>query len=208
MDVSDAGDQPRLEVGYLDVKHGSLLEVWAGCPETKKNAPREPITTAKIKLYHVSRTERGICELECNPEVRKDISWAEGLRKLFDFHRLVECKKLKTAVQVQNAIILSIIKVLLRFPGLMVPVDVRKHKRRMRLAKRHPEFMAHPFDRSDRHDRSPLPENPYKVALDIVNFVSSPADKVHRCHPPDQQTISGIVAVRENVSALGKRKRQ
>ena len=195
--ISDKTDRPRLRVGCVPREHGALREVWAGWPQAR---------TTEAKLYdlpHHNAPAWQNIEDEYDQEVRKKIIWAEPLEKLFGMSQILEGRSFKNAVQVQDAIILSVVKVVLRFTNLMNLVDCRKRRKRL-----NPECSPMPFTNFDRPNNTPVFGHPYQKALDMLNSGSSAADKLHRCHPPDQQTISGIIAARSSVDKLEERKRK
>ncbi|KAH0289466.1 hypothetical protein M436DRAFT_82685 [Aureobasidium namibiae CBS 147.97] len=179
--ISDTTGEPRLFVGHLVREHGATEEVWAGWSGAKKGS-RERITAANTRLYHVPRVQKETCEIEFNPEVRKHIRWDYALDDLFGLGQLHHIRNLQCIVQIQNAILLSVAKVLLRFPGLMQLADCRRRRRGFGFT----ECSRRPFTRFDRAGRRSLPlRHPFQATLDILNFGPSPADGVHDCHPPD-----------------------
>lgn len=196
--ISDKTDRPRLRVGCIPKKYETLREVWAGWPHVKVN---------EVKLYDMSHPEAGAAgrytEHEYDQEVRKKIIWAESLERLFGMSQILEGRSFKNAVQVQDAIILSVVKVVLRFTNLMNLVDCRRRRKL-----RNPDCSPMPFTIFDRPNKTPIRAHPYQKALDKLNSGSSAADTLHRCHPPDQQTISGIIAARSRVEKLEERKRK
>jgi hypothetical protein len=193
--LSDETDEPRMLVGYLNREHG-VEQVWLGWSGAEDRS-QELITAAKTRLYDAPQARKGICPLEFIPEVREYIRWIEPLEMLFEMSKFTKAMNLKTAVKVQNAILLSVAKVVFRFPGLT--------NRRIRTFP-FSEYSKWPFTRFD-CTRAPLRKHPYETALKILNFGQSPADGVHRCHPPDQQLIPGNKATENNTDIVKKRKR-
>jgi hypothetical protein len=96
--------------------------------------------------------------------------------------------------------------VVLRFPGLLRAAPGTQDRLAISDAAGHPEYSQSPFTSSKVAVKTPEPKNPYSEALDILNSGPSPADDVHRCHPPDQQLIPGNKATKNNINTL-KRKR-
>ena len=183
MFVSYETGQARLLVGHLPRETGRDEEVWFGWPEAKTGR-RKPITAAKRKLYHMYQASERVAPIEFNPEVRKYIVWTEPLEKLLGMSRILVDRNLKTATQVQNAICLSVVKVVLRFPSLMEAVHRKEHPYRRSDFRR--------FSIGGRGDMRNLPrpllsKHPYQVALDVLNAVPSPANAMHRCHPPGSE---------------------
>jgi hypothetical protein len=195
--ISDKTGEPRMLVGYLKREHG-VEQVWLGWSGAK-NCSQELITAAKTRLYDAPQAREWICPLEFNPEVRGYIRWIEPLEMLFEMSKFTKAMNLKTAVKVQNAILLSVAKVVFRFPGLT--------NRRIRTSP-FSEYSKWPFTHFDlAYKRAPLRKHPYEAALKILNFGPSPADGVHRCHPPDQQLIPGNKATKNHADIVKKRKR-
>lgn len=195
--VSDRTDRPRLRIGCVRKKYGVLQQVWAGWPR---------VQVTEAKLYNLPNPEIPACravEHEYDQEVRKKIVWVEPLEKLFGISQILEGRSFKNAVQVQDAIILSVVKVVIRFPGLMNLVDCRRRRKGL-----DPDNSAKPFTRFDKPHSRPIRKHPYQKTLDMLNSGPSAADRLHRCHPSDQQTISGVMAARSNVEKLENRKRK
>jgi hypothetical protein len=198
-------EQSRLLVGMLPVEGGVQLEVWAGWPGTIEH-PGGTTTAAQTVLYNAAQAREGASKLEFHPEVREQIIWDKPLEELFEISKISKGKTLKSTVQVQNTILLSVAKVVLRFPGLLRGAPGTQDRLAISGAAGHPEYSQRPFTSSKVAVKTPEPKNPYSEALDILNSGPSPADDVHRGHPPDQQLIPGNKATENNINAL-KRKR-
>jgi hypothetical protein len=204
MCVSEETGHARLFVGTLPVEGGLRLDVWAGWPEQERSSG-ENITAAQTVLYNAPQARDGASKLELNPEVREQIIWDDPFEELFQVSQIFKDKALKSAVQVQNAILLSAAKVVLRFPALMKVAPGTSDRLAKSTAYDHPGYSQRPFTKS--HESSkPLPRNPYKQTLGIFKCESSPSGGVHRCHPPDQQFNRGNKPTKSNINTL-KRKR-
>jgi len=189
LSISNHTKQVRLLVGKIRVRAKTEIKVWAGSHGALQN--QEPTTAASIKLYLASLHSSAITKLEVNPEAREQIVWEEPLEKLFELGRILETKNLRTAAQVQNAIFLSVIKVVLRFPGLR-----ESDKLHAFTVSDHPELSGRPFDNFDDPTKAPLPTTRYQRHLEVINYGFNHANGVHRCHPPDQQAIPGNKATK------------
>jgi hypothetical protein len=204
MCVSEETGYARLFVGILPVEGGVGLDVWAGWPEQERSSG-ENITAAQTVLYNAAQAKDGASKLELNPEVREQIIWDNPFEELFQMSRIFKEKNMKSAVQVQNAILLSAAKVVIRFPGLMKVAPGTRDRLAESTASDDLECFQRPFTKS--HDSSkPVPHNPYLQTLDIFKCGPSPSGGVHRCHPPDQQLNRGNKPTKSNINTL-KRKR-
>ncbi|KAH0025643.1 hypothetical protein KCU78_g4659, partial [Aureobasidium melanogenum] len=179
MCVTMQTNQPRLFVGVLTFHKGST-EVWAGWSETKKDA--NSTTTVKTELYDSPKAEAGeALELDLKPAWRRHIKWDEPLEQLFQMSEVLENgQNLGKAAQVQDAILLSVAKVVTRFPGLMrVPLDSKVSRGCITRTSGFPE---RPFDDCE-------PKSPDSSFLEAHRKLNSGPDatmSAHRCHPPDR----------------------
>lgn len=89
------------------------------------------------------------------------------------------------AAQVQDAILLSVAKVVNRFPGLVREAP-NPFDRRGRISTVSSKFSQRPFD-----DREPeSPDSPFLEAFRKLNSGPDPAKNLHRCHPPDSENFN------------------
>ncbi|KAH0361744.1 hypothetical protein KCU65_g8532, partial [Aureobasidium melanogenum] len=122
MYIADKTEQPSLFVGSLP-HHGGQMEVWAHWTKSEEDSEAEQNNTAvKTVLYNTPniKNSEDRKELVCGiqPDWRKFIQWDEPLEQLFQLSKLTN-RSLRSTVQVQNAILLSVAKVVIRYPGLM-----------------------------------------------------------------------------------------
>jgi hypothetical protein len=189
MFMTASAQQPRLLVGHVDTG-GVRLEVWAGWPEMRQS-PRASTSAADTVLYNGPRAQGFEYTLKFGPDVRHFIEWVEPLEELYQMSKILEDKPRRSAIQVQNAILLGVARGLLRFPGLMKVAPDMYDELAGSAASDHPEFSERPFDSFDDPTKSPLPQNPYQDALDSIKSGHSPTGGVHICHPPNQQVVCG-----------------
>ncbi|KAH0371548.1 hypothetical protein KCU65_g1728, partial [Aureobasidium melanogenum] len=182
MCVTKRTNQPRLFVGVLTFHKGST-EVWAGWSETKKDP--NSTTTVKTELYDSPKAESGqALELDLKPAWRRHIKWDEPLEQLFQMSEVLEKgHNLGKAAQVQDAILLSVAKVVTRFPGLMrAPLDP---KDRQGCIAKSSGFLQRPFD--DREAETP--DSSFLESHRKLNCGPDATKSKHRCHPPDSEPI-------------------
>lgn len=206
----DGNQDPRLFVGNIHLANEIVLEVWAGWPKSTK-FDRVAATAANTVLYHAPIAQKGGYVLDFGrPEAREHIVWYEPLETLFGMSKLVEGKNLNTAVQVQNAILLSVTKVILTFPGLMDLGPGTENRLASSADSSHRFFSGRPFDGFDeivwpwmldggkRKAYYIGPGSPWLGVRILLDAMPSVASGQHRCHPPDSE---------EFASASKKRKR-
>jgi hypothetical protein len=205
MCVSEKTEQSRLLAVTLPIEGGVRLDVWAGWLHPEE-CPGEIITAAQTVLYIAPQARDGASKLELNPEVREQIMWDEPYEELFQMSQIFKDKNLRSAVQVQNPILLSVVKVLIRFPGLMRVAPGTRDRLAECASVGHPEYSRRPFTNSHA-PVGPVPYVPYTEASCMFNHETTRGeDGVHRCHPPDQQLNPGNKPSKSNINTL-KRKR-
>jgi hypothetical protein len=102
--------------------------------------------------------------------------------------------------------LLSVVKVLIRFPGLMRVAPGTRDRLAECASVGHPEYSRRPFTNSHA-PVGPVPYVPYTEASCMFNHETTRGeDGVHRCHPPDQQLNPGNKPSKSNINTL-KRKR-
>lgn len=204
MYIADETEQPSLFVGTLP-HYGGQMEVWAHWPKSKGDSNAEQNNTAvKTVLYNTPNTEGSedsedskdgednedneyiednadsedkkelVCEIQ--PDWRKHIQWDEPLEQLFQLSKLTN-RKLRSTVVVQNAILLSVAKVVIRFPGLMKLTTEQEGKPDYIKATRVPVDLSRAWSR--RYARRRFPK-----AYDILNSGPDLTKGVHRGQPP------------------------
>ncbi|KAG9700243.1 hypothetical protein KCU95_g756, partial [Aureobasidium melanogenum] len=184
MGATHGTKQPRLFVGILRFHQGQT-EVWAGWPKIARDT--NSTTTARTELYDspeaMDEDGQAAPVHDLSPELRRRIKWDEPLEKLFRMSEILRREgNLSKAAQVQDAILLSVAKVVIRFPGLL-RASPNPNERRGHISTDTFEFSQRPFD-----DREPeSPDSPFLEAYRKLNYGPDPAKSVHRCHPPDSK---------------------
>ncbi|KAG9520820.1 hypothetical protein KCV07_g4024, partial [Aureobasidium melanogenum] len=176
-------DHARMLVGKIHHLYG-VQEVWAGWSKANDDPETgEPESAAETMLYYTPFVERdGSDKLECEQHERTIITWEEPFESLFrmsDIHDYRDPEECQRSSKIQDAIMLSVAKVVVRFPGLMRPFDdeIDSMEAQFHLS----NFSPRPFD--DREACSP--HSGYWPACAIINSGPDPSVREHRCHPPD-----------------------
>ncbi|KAG9674964.1 hypothetical protein KCU99_g3350, partial [Aureobasidium melanogenum] len=177
MYIADETEQPSLFVGTIP-HHGGQMEVWAHWLKSDEGSEEEQNKTALTTiLYNTPHfEERDKLVLEVKSDWRKYIQWDEPLEQLFQLSNLTN-RNLRSTVQVQNAILLSVAKVVIRFPGLMKLTTEQESK---------PDYVKATRVRVDfssiKSRRSA--KRKFPKAYDIFNSGPDLAKGVHRGQPP------------------------
>lgn len=163
-------ERPRLLVGTLPY-HG-IWKVWADWSEFGKI--RGNITTANktLLLEQSMPLYADYSEESWEPNWRRLIKWEEPLEQLFQMRNIwYESRNRDAAVQLQDAILFNVAKVVLRFPGLMKePSDEEDVEGRILFDPSRDSFSRRPFD--DRESSSP--HSPYSGAHAMLKSRSHP----------------------------------
>lgn len=185
MYVAEDTHQPRMLVGKIPFTQGEQ-EVWAGWSKADDDPHTgQPATTAKLVLYYLPAPDGdddGVFDLE--PYSRKWIKWEESLETLFGMSRILDMSSLGPSIVLQNAILMSVAKVVIRFPGLMRPFDDQADSLAAQLHRA--TFSSRPFDELE----PMLEESPYWVTYELINSGPDASVGVHRCHPPDSPNFT------------------
>ncbi|KAH0169720.1 hypothetical protein KCU67_g2943, partial [Aureobasidium melanogenum] len=177
MYIADETEQPSLFVGTIP-HHGGQMEVWAHWFKSEEGSEEEQNKTAvTTMLYNAPHfEERDKLLLEVKSDWREYIQWDEPLEQLFQLSKLTN-RSLRSTVQAQNAILLSVAKVVIRFPGILKLTAEQESK---------PDYVKATRIRVDfskiwsrRYAKRMFPK-----AYDILNSGPDLAKGVHRGQPP------------------------
>ncbi|KAG9855960.1 hypothetical protein KCU98_g1678, partial [Aureobasidium melanogenum] len=177
--VAPDTNQPRMLVGKIPFSLGKQ-EVWAGWSKSTDNK-----NAAKLMLYYLpcpDGDDAGAFDLE--PYNRNWIKWEEPFETLFQMSRILDLDSLDSSVDVQNAIMMSVAKVVIRFPGLMRPFD--EHIDSLAAQLHRATFSSRPFDEFEPMST----ESAYWDAYDLINSGLVFSEREHRCHPPDSDKFT------------------
>lgn len=171
--VSPVTGQPRMFVGYAN-SYLVRLPLWAGWTAASANGSK-----AKMKLYYTCEAEKNNAhEAQILEELRFTIDWEEPFERLFKFSAY---KSDNASAQIQNAILLSVAKVVIRFPGLILPAPGSEDTPAAEMMRR--KFSGRPFDVRE----VPSPFNPCYDGHIIVQSGVDPLAEIHRNHPPNSE---------------------
>ncbi|KAH0166066.1 hypothetical protein KCU67_g4470, partial [Aureobasidium melanogenum] len=109
-------NQPRMLVGHVPSDHGRRPLYAGWLPATGDDLK------ANIKFYSKPyANEHGSGELDIHDETRNQIEWEEPFEQIF---KLSKYEPTHESALIQDSILLSIAKIVARFPGLAKPVNV------------------------------------------------------------------------------------
>jgi hypothetical protein len=139
-------------------------------------------------LYHVPLSQEGEYTLNFGPEAREHIVWYKPLEELFEMSKLLKDRELKTAVQVQNAILLSVAKMVLYFPGLIEVGPDTKDRLAGSVAPINRFLSQRPFDDFD--DDYSIPTSPWEDTIHVLDFLPGNGSGGSRCQPPNPKKVA------------------
>ncbi|KAG9757511.1 hypothetical protein KCU73_g4370, partial [Aureobasidium melanogenum] len=165
--------RPRMLVAHIYTEAGPC-PIWAGWSSAGIRDSK-----ARMKLYvQPHADENGTGDIQIAEGYRCAFHWEEPFETLF---KLGKYTPTHANALTQNAILLSVAKVIVRFPGLVRPPPGRENSGpwlRMRAA-----FSSRPFDIREH----PSPLSPWWDAYDIFNTGVVGFIGIHAHHPPDSE---------------------
>jgi hypothetical protein len=179
LSVAPDTNQPRMLVGKIPFSLGKQ-EVWAGWSKSSDSE-----SAAELMLYYLpcpDGDDAGVFDLE--PHNRNWIQWEEPFETLFQMSGILDLHSLDSSVEVQDAIMLSVAKVVIRFPGLMRPFD--EHVNSLAAQLHRATFSSRPFDEFEPMST----ESAYWDAYDLINSGPDSSEREHRCHQPDSDKFT------------------
>lgn len=171
--VDNNTHQPRMIVAHVHTDIGPC-PIWAGWWPATGNASKP-----KMKLYLKPQAdEDGTGEIQISEEYRVALKWEEPFEVLF---KLSKYEPTHAQASIQNSILLSVVKVLVRFPGLIKPrpgLEKSGAWLDMRLA-----FSSRPFDIREVPSRF----SPCWDAFRLLHTGKDGLTTNHAFHPPGTQ---------------------